>query len=68
MMHWYVSSPFCKHCLGVSRNEIGETIVLCEECDLWRNVTLGECFGNCETQETIDRTEPLEWKEPPKEG
>ena len=57
-------SPFCKHCIGVVRNEIGETIVFCEERDLWRNVTLGECFGNCDAQETIDGTDPWKWKEP----
>ena len=46
-------SPFCKHCLGVSQNEIGETVVFCEKRDLWRNVMLGDCFNNCEDQETI---------------
>lgn len=60
-------NPFCKHCLGVTVNEIGETVVFCEERDLWRNVTLGECFGNCESQETIDGSEPWEWKDRPKE-
>ena len=61
-------SPYCKHCIGVRKNEIGETIVFCEEWDLWRNVTLAECFGNCDTQETIDGTPPLNWNEQPKEG
>ena len=56
-------SPFCKHCLGVSQNEIGETIAFCEDWDLWRNVTLGDCFDNCEWQETVDNTEPWKWKE-----
>ena len=56
-------SPFCMHCLGVSKNEIGETIVFCEERDLWCNVTFGDCFNNCETQETMDGSEPWEWKE-----
>lgn len=60
-------SPFCKHCLGVKENGIGETIVFCEEWDLWRNVTLGDCFNNCEDQELIDETEPLKWVDPPKE-
>ena len=65
MMYSY--SPFCKHCLGVSQNEIGETVVFCEEWDLWRNVTLGDCFGNCESQETLDGTKPWKWNGPPKE-
>lgn len=46
--------PVCKHCLGFEINEIGETIVFCEEWDLWRNVTFGECFGNCECEEYTD--------------
>lgn len=41
----------CKHCMAVTENEIGETIVLCDIWDEWRNVTLGDCFGNCESQE-----------------
>ena len=41
----------CKHCLGVKKNEIGETIALCEHSGTWENVTLGSCFGNCEGQE-----------------
>lgn len=60
-------SPFCKHCLGVSQNGIGETVVFCEEWDMWCNVTLGECFNNCEAQETIDGTPPWGWKEPQRE-
>ena len=49
----------CKHCLGISQNEIGETIAFCEEWDEGRNVTLGDCFNNCEMEEynplTIDQ-------------
>lgn len=56
-------SPFCEHCLGVSNNEIGETIVFCDEWDCWRNVTLGDCFNNCESQEVADGSEPPEWIE-----
>lgn len=41
----------CKHCMGVKKNEIGETIALCEFSGNWENVTLGSCFGNCEGQE-----------------
>ena len=48
----------CKHCLGISGNEIGEAIAFCEEWDEGRNITLGDCFGNCEMEEynplTID--------------
>lgn len=57
-------SQFCKYCLGVRQNEIGETVVFCEVWDLWENVTLGDCFNNCEDQETIDGTTPQEWTEP----
>lgn len=56
-------SPYCMHCLGVTKNEIGETVAFCEEWDLWRNVTLAECFGNCETQEVVGGSRPLEWIE-----
>lgn len=41
----------CKHCMAVTKNEIGETLILCDIWDEWRNVTLGDCFGNCESQE-----------------
>lgn len=57
----YSYSPFCKHCIGIKTNEIGETIVYCECSDLWKNVTLGECFDNCEAQETTDGRKPWKW-------
>lgn len=41
----------CKHCMDGMKNEIGETLAFCELWDEWRNVTLGDCFGNCESQE-----------------
>ena len=41
----------CKHCMDVMKNEIGETLAFCELWDEWKNVTLGDCFGNCESQE-----------------
>lgn len=41
----------CKHCIAVKKNEIGEQLVLCEFSGNWENVTLGQCFGNCEEQE-----------------
>ena len=56
-------SPYCKHCIGITRNVIGETVAFCEEWDLWRNVSPGECFNNCDGQETIDGTEPWKWSE-----
>lgn len=41
----------CKHCIGVRQNEIGEVVAFCDEWDCWKNVTLGDCFNNCEQQE-----------------
>lgn len=41
----------CTHCMGVKKNEIGETVALCEHSGRWENVTLGNCFGNCDGQE-----------------
>lgn len=65
-------SPFCKHCIGVSTNEIGETIVFCAIYNQWRNVTLGDCFDNCKTQEIICGSQPWKWggttAKPPKEA
>jgi hypothetical protein len=37
--------------MSVKKNEIGEQLVLCELSGQWENVTLAECFGNCEGQE-----------------
>lgn len=41
----------CKHCMDGMKNEIGETLAFCELWDEWKNITLGDCFGNCESQE-----------------
>lgn len=41
----------CKHALGTSTNEIGEELCFCEIYDQNRNITLGECLGNCECEE-----------------
>lgn len=41
----------CKHCMGVKKNEIGETVALCEHSGEWENVTLGDCFNYCDGQE-----------------
>ena len=57
----------CVHCLGISNNEIGEIISFCEIWDNGRNVTLGDCFGNCEDQEVnmaateSQRAKILDW-------
>lgn len=44
----------CKHASSAKKNEIGETVVYCEMCAAWQNVTLGDCYGNCECQEVCD--------------
>lgn len=41
----------CKHAIGGKVNEIGETLVFCELTDRLENVTLGDCIGNCESEE-----------------
>lgn len=41
----------CKHCVDGMKNEIGETLAFCELWDEWKNITLGDCFGSCESQE-----------------
>ncbi len=41
----------CKHCIDGMKNEIGETLAFCELWNEWKNITLGDCFGNCESQE-----------------
>ena len=43
-------SPVCKHCVKVYMNPIYEKMVLCDIDGLCHNVTLGECFGNCENE------------------
>ena len=41
----------CKHGIGGKVNEIGEILVFCEITDNLENVTLGDCIGNCESEE-----------------
>lgn len=41
----------CKHCIEIKENEIGEMIAFCELTDRFMNVTLAECFGNCEAED-----------------
>ena len=42
----------CKHSIGgLYINPIGEECLFCEIYDNQRNITLGECLGNCESEE-----------------
>jgi hypothetical protein len=41
----------CKHGIGGKINGIGEILIFCELSGSLENVTLGECIGNCESQE-----------------
>jgi len=42
----------CRHCLGdAEKNAIGEDVCFCELTGDMENVTLGDCLGNCESQE-----------------
>jgi len=43
----------CKHAIGGEINGIGEILMFCELSDTLENVTLGECIGNCESQEGV---------------
>ena len=43
----------CKHCLAVQWNEIGEKLAYCDIWGEWKNITLGDCIGNCESQEEV---------------
>ena len=43
----------CKYCLDGKKNEIGETLAFCELWDEWKNIILGDCIGNCESQEEV---------------
>ena len=42
----------CKHGSPIHLNAIGESVVFCELTDRWMNVTLGDCLGNCESEES----------------
>ena len=44
----------CKHCLAGMNNEIGEALAFCELWDEWKNITLGDCIGNCEEHEEVE--------------
>lgn len=60
---WDEQPSPCIHCMGSSKNEIGELVVSCEEWgqDYGRNVTLGDCFGNCEDQ--VSEREAIPWND-----
>lgn len=45
------ADKICKHGYDIGANAIGEVIVFCEIFGAWRNVTLGECIGNCDGEE-----------------
>lgn len=42
----------CRHGIGTHLNEIGEEEVFCELTARWMNVSLGDCLGNCESEES----------------
>ena len=48
-----MSSLDCKHCVECSKNAIGEKVAYCDIWGEWMNITLGDCFGNCESQEAF---------------
>lgn len=57
----------CRHAIGGKINEIGETLCFCEITDNLENVTLGDCLGNCESQEgdkkeTMEQTKNYTWE------
>jgi hypothetical protein len=41
----------CKHGISRHSNELGEDEVYCELTARWMNVSLGDCLGNCESEE-----------------
>jgi|BioPla2DNA2_1021312.scaffolds.fasta_scaffold101410_2 hypothetical protein len=42
----------CNHALSGKTNELGEVLLHCEITDSFENVSLGQCIGNCESQES----------------
>lgn len=41
----------CAHGIEADFNAINELIIYCELTAEWMNVSLGECLGNCESEE-----------------
>lgn len=52
----------CAHGYDKRQNEIGETLIYCEYTDKWMNVTLGECLGNCEAEQSLKSLKSLNGK------
>ena len=41
----------CIHACDIQTNAIGETIVYCELAAEWMNISLGDCSGNCDSED-----------------
>ncbi len=41
----------CVHGIDTDVNSIGERVIYCELRAEWMNVDLGDCLGNCESEE-----------------
>lgn len=41
----------CAHGIEADFNSINELIIYCELTGEWMNVNLGDCLGNCESEE-----------------
>lgn len=41
----------CIHACDIQANAIGETLAYCELTAEWMNVSLGDCSGNCDSEE-----------------
>ena len=49
-------SDLCKHSIGeMFVNPIGEKCLYCEIWGCLRNVDLGDCLGNCEEQDPVEK-------------
>lgn len=45
----------CVHSCGeIQENAIGEKCLWCEIWDECRNITLGDCLGNCEDEQEVE--------------
>ena len=43
----------CAYCADCAQNAVGEKIAYCELWKEWKNITIGDCFGNCEAQKSL---------------
>ena len=41
----------CIHACDIRSNAVGETIAYCELTAEWMNISLGDCSGNCDSEE-----------------